>query len=462
MPARIERMQTKTFWQSLGWRLARIEPREAGAAFAAFAFIFLVFGSYQILRPVRETMGITSGVANLPILFWAVLVAMLLVQPAFGWLTSRFRRSVFLPWVYLFFMANLAGFYAWFHFETDHTWIARAFFVWMGVFSLFVGSVFWSFMADIFKPEQAGRLYGFLVAGMSTGGLVGPAIAALLAPVVGSINLLLISIAFLGLALFAIRYLTRWHARVAAEEPQSTVAATSPAARLDVDRPVGGSVWAGLVLVLKQPHLLMIALFVMLLTWASTFIYLQQQELVAAAIPDRDRQTQLFGWIDFSVQTLSLIMQLFLFSRLSALMRFRTLLALVPLAMIGGYAALALLPTVVVAIAVMSMRRVLEYSIVRPAREILYSPLDRETKYKAKNFIDTVVYRSGDAISGSIRQMMGWLGVSGSGIAWFGAAICGAWALVAFRLGTRHEQIVSRYEAATGGGAQTVSRGTAG
>lgn len=451
-PARIGRMQTKTFWQSLGWRLARIEPRELGAAFAAFAFIFLVFGSYQILRPVRETMGITSGVANLPILFWAVLAAMLLTQPAFGWLTSRFRRSVFLPWVYLFFMANLAAFYAWFHFQEDHTWIARAFFVWMGVFSLFVGSVFWSFMADIFKPEQAGRLYGFLVGGMSAGGLVGPAIAATLAPVVGSINLLLISIVFLGLSLFTIRYLTRWHARI------QTEAGTADAAdmKVDVDRPVGGGVWSGLLLVLKQPHLLTIALFVMLLTWASTFVYLQQQELVAAAIPDRDRQTQLFGWIDFTVQSLSLLAQLFLFSRLSSLMRFRALLALVPLAMIGGYVVLAMLPTVFVAIGVMSMRRVLEYSIVRPAREILYSPLDRETKYKAKNFIDTVVYRSGDAISGSIRQILGWLGVGGSGVAWFGAAICGLWALTAFKLGTRHEQIVARNAAESRKAAEAV------
>jgi AAA family ATP:ADP antiporter len=437
-------MQTKTFWQSLGWRIARIEPHELGAAFAAFAFIFLVFGAYQLLRPVREVMGITSGVANLPTLFWAVLAAMLLVQPLFGWLTSRFRRSVFLPWVYLFFMINLAAFYAWFYVQEDHTWIARAFFVWMGVFGLFVGSVFWSFMADIFKPEQAGRLYGFLVGGMSAGGLVGPAIAAMLAPTIGTLNLLLIAIAFLGASLVAIRYLTRWHER---EEQRAAVqTGTSSILRANVDRPVGGSIWAGFTLVLKQPHLVLIALFVLLLTWASTFVYLQQQELVAAAIPDRDRQTQLFGTIDFTVQSVSLVTQLFLFSRLSSMVRFRFLLTLVPLVMIGGYVVLATLPTVFVAVGIMGTRRVLEYSIVRPAREILYSPLDRETKYKAKNFIDTVIYRSGDAISGSIRQILGWLGVGGSGIAWFGAAMCAAWALVAYRLGTRHEEIVAGQE----------------
>ena len=423
-------------------RIVRIEPHEMGAAFAAFAFIFLVFGAYQILRPVREVMGITSGVANLPILFWAVLVAMLLTQPAFGWLTSRFRRSVFLPWVYLFFMANLAAFYAWFYFQNDHTWIARAFFVWMGVFSLFVGSVFWSFMADIFNPEQAGRLYGFLVGGMSAGGLVGPGIAATMAPIIGSINLLLIAMVFLGLSLFTIRYLSRWHERTTVDETSSSSQAAA-ISKTDVNRPIGGNAWAGLTLVLTKTHLLMIAAFVMLLTWASTFVYLQQQELVAAAIPDRDRQTQLFGYIDFTVQSLSLITQLFLFSRLSSMMRFRVLLALVPMVMIGGYVVLALMPTMFIAIGVMGVRRVLEYSIVRPAREIIYSPLDRETKYKAKNFIDTVIYRSGDAISGSIRQLLSWVGVSGSGIAWFGAALCGLWALVAFKLGDRHERIVA-------------------
>lgn len=429
-------MQEKTFWQSLGWRIARIRKEEIGAAFAAFAFIFLVFGSYQILRPVRETMGITSGVENLPYLFWAVLGAMLVTQPAFGWLTSRFRRSVFLPWVYLFFMLNLMAFYAWFHVQEDHTWIARAFYVWMGVFSLFVGAVFWSFMADIFSPEQAGRLYGFLVGGMSTGGLVGPAIAATLAPLIGTINLLLISVAFLALSLLSIRYLTLWHGRV-----QLSSAGVDGLEQPDVNRPVGGNVWAGLTLTLQRPHLLMIAAFVMLLTWASTFVYLQQQELVAEAFPDRDSRTQLFGWIDFTVQSLSLLTQLFLFSRLSALVRFRVLLALVPTVMIGGYLALAMMPTVFVAIGVMSMRRVLEYSIVRPAREIIYSPLDRETKYKVKNFIDTVVYRSGDAVSGSIRQILGWIGVSGSGISLFGAAVCALWAFTAYRLGLRHERI---------------------
>jgi AAA family ATP:ADP antiporter len=172
-------------------------------------------------------------------------------------------------------------------------------------------------------------------------------------------------------------------------------------------------------------------------------VYLQQQELVAAAIPDRDRQTQLFGYIDFTVQSLSLITQLFLFSRLSSMVRFRVLLTLVPMVMIGGYVVLALMPTMFIAIGVMGVRRVLEYSIVRPAREIIYSPLDRETKYKAKNFIDTVIYRSGDAISGTIRQLLSWVGVSGSGIAWFGAALCGLWALVAFKLGDRHERIVA-------------------
>src|SRR4249919_4004671 len=211
------------------WRLARIEGHEAGAAVAGFAYIFCAFTAYMILRPVRETMGITSGVSNLPSLFWGTLAVTLL------------------------------GFYVWFHFETDHTWIARAFFIWITVFALFVPSVFWSLMADIFKPEQAKRLYGFLAAGTSAGGVLGPFIAAMLAPVIGTINLLLFSMVFLAASIFCIRYLTMWHERaVAAHQAAAEV-------RGDVNQPLGGSLWAGFTLVAKSPYLLSIAAFILLL-----------------------------------------------------------------------------------------------------------------------------------------------------------------------------------------------------
>jgi ATP:ADP antiporter, AAA family len=424
---------SQTSSQRCLWRIARIEEHEAGAAMAGFAYIFCAFTAYTILRPVRETMGITSGVSNLPSLFWGTLVVTLLTQPIFGWLTSRFRRTVFLPWVYTFFALNLVAFYLWFHFESDHTWIARAFFVWLTVFALFVPSVFWSLMADIFRPEQARRLYGFLAAGTSAGGVLGPLIAATLAPVVGTINLLLFSMVFLGASIFCIRYLTMWHARaVAAQQAASD-------SRGDVNRPLGGSLWGAFSLIAKSPYLLSICAFVLLLTWVSTFLYLQQAELVQKALPDRDAQTRLFGWVDFIVQSLSLLIQLFALSRFTKWMRLSTVIMIAPILMVFGYSTLALFPVLSVLLAVMVIRRVGEYALVRPCREMLFTSVDRETKYKAKNFIDTAVYRTGDATSGSAHALLSWLGVATSGIAWVGAAVAAVWAVLAYRVGRAHE-----------------------
>lgn len=434
------------------WRLARIEGREAGAAFAGFGYIFCAFTAYMILRPVRETMGITSGVANLPALFWGTLVVTLLTQPIFGWLTSRFRRTVFLPWVYLFFALNLLAFYLWFHFHDDHTWIARAFFVWLTVFALFVPSVFWSLMADIFRPEQARRLYGFLAAGTSAGGVLGPLMAATLAPVIGTINLLLLSMVFLGASIVCIRYLTTWHARAVAVDAN---AAAVPA-QGDVNKALGGTWWAGFSLIANSRYLLSIAGFVLLLSWATTFLYLQQAELVEKALPDRDAQTQLFGWVDFTVQASSLVLQLLVLTRLTKWLRFPTVLTLVPVLMMAGYAALALYPVLAVLLVVMVVRRVGEYAIVRPCREMLFTSVDRETKYKAKNFIDTAVYRTGDATSGSLHTVLSAIGFATTGIAWTGAVFAAAWALLAYRLGRTHER-------ATGEGGQlSACAGTSG
>jgi ATP:ADP antiporter, AAA family len=438
--------QTQTTWRRWLWKIARIEEHEAGAAFAGFAYIFCAFTSYMILRPVRETMGITSGVANLPALFWGTLVVTLLTQPMFGWLTSRYRRTVFLPWVYLFFALNLLAFYLWFHFQSDHTWIARAFYIWLAIFALFVPSVFWSLMADIFRPEQSRRLYGFLAAGTSAGGVLGPFIAAMLAPTIGTINLLLFSMVFLVASIFCIRYLTAWHARALAANP---AIAQAP----DANRPLGGSLWAGFTLVGRSPYLLSIVAFVILLSWVTTFLYLEQAKLVEQALPDRDAQTQLFGWVDFAVQSLSLLLQLFVLSRLTKWLRFTTVMALVPLLMVIGYGSLALYPVLPVLLAAMILRRVGEYGLVRPCREMLFTTVDRETKYKAKNFIDTVVYRTGDATSASLHAGLVALGFLTAGIAWIGAAVAGVWALLAYRLARTHEHAVRSEDGAPAAGA---------
>ena len=408
------------------------EPDELPGLLAAFACVFAMFSSYSILRPIRETMGLTSGVETLPALFWGTFVAMLALQPVYGWLTSRFRRTVFLPWVYLFFLLNIAGFYVWFNAQADHTWIARVYFVWVSVFNLFVVAVFWSLMADVFTREQAGRLFGFIAAGLSLGGLFGPFLGKQLAQPIGTINLLLVSAALLAVGLGFMLAVLAWHRRHGAREPSSGAVA-------DPDARLGGGALAAFRQVARSPYLALIAVFVLLLTWVSTFLYLEQQALVAATFAGRDERTEFFNTIDFWVQGASLAVQLFLFGRLYRWLGFRALIALVPAAMALGYVALAFAPVFPVLIGLMIVRRVGEYSIARPARDTLYTVVTREEKYKAKSLIDTFVYRGGDATSASVHALLkSTFGLGITGIAWVGAGIAALWALVAWRLGVLH------------------------
>jgi AAA family ATP:ADP antiporter len=418
------------------WLAAAINarPAELAGALLSAACVFCMFSAYSVLRPIRETMGITSGVSTLPALFWGTFIVMLAVQPVYGWLTSRYRRSAFLPWVYLFFVLNILGFYAWFNAQADHTWIARVYFVWLSVFNLFVVAVFWSLMADVFDREQAGRLFGFIAAGISLGGLAGARLAADLAEPLGTINLLLISAALLALSLVVMLGVLRWQRR--------NLAGTARGAAVpDPDARLGGHSFAAFGQVLRSPYLTLIALFVFLLTWISTFLYLEQQALVAQVFTDRDAQTAFFSRIDFWVQAASLTIQLLLFGRLYRWFGFRALIVSIPLLMMIGFGVLALTPTFAVLVAVLMIRRIGEYSITRPSRDTLYTVVTREEKYKAKSLIDTFVYRGGDATSASAHAIVkSAFDLGLSGIAWCGAALAVVWAAVAWRLGREHVQ----------------------
>jgi ATP:ADP antiporter, AAA family len=423
-------------------RLVVVEPEELPGLLAAFATLFCMFASYTILRPIRDTMGITSGVEKLPYLWWATFAAMLALQPIYGWLTSRFRRPVFLPWVYAFFTANLLAFYVWFNMQQDHTWIARTYYVWVSVFNFFIVAVFWSLMADVFTREQAGRMFGFIAAGASTGGLIGPLIAGRLAVPLGTINLLVISAVLLASSLFFMRRVIDWQRHFG-----------SGLRGAEADTPLGGHFLAAFHQVVRSRYLLGIALFVILLSWVSAFLYLEQQAFVAKVFATRDERTRFFSDVDFWVQTFSLITQLFIFGRLYKWIGLRALLVSVPLIMTAGYAVFALLPTFAVLVGVLAVRRVGEYAITRPSRDSLYTVCTREEKYKAKSLIDTFIYRGGDATSGSLYQLLTQgLGFGPSGVGWVGAGISAVWMVIALWLGKLHGQA----KPVTGGVAPSV------
>lgn len=433
---------------SLFMRTFSVRREEIRGLISSFVLLFLIWTAYSILRPVRETMGITSGVSKLPILFWATFVCTLAIQPIFGAMATRMRRATLLPALYAFFASNLLLFYAWFYLQEDHTWIARAFFVWLSVVNLFWLSVFWSFMADIFSREQSHRMFGFIAAGTSLGGLAGPLVTATLAESLGTLNLLLVAAALLVAGIPLVRTLNLWQLRQVPDSADPS----GPG-----DRPLGGNPFAGFSQVLASPVMAGIGIFVFLLTWVSTFLYLEQQALVDQLVPDPDKQTQLFGWIDFSVQSAALLIQMVFLGKLTRRFSLTALIVIVPALMVAGYMWLATNPVLWAIVGTMIVRRVGEYSIMRPCREMLFTSVPREMKYKAKNIIDTLIYRAGDAVSASVHAGLVAAGIATSGIFWIAAGISGLWGWSAWLAARRHEAAQAAENA--GGRSPAVARG---
>ena len=420
-------------------RLVKIEPGEGWALFWSFSYFFALLCSYYIIRPLRDEMGVVGGVENLQWLFTGTFLIMLAAVPVFGWVTSRFRRSQFLPAIYLFFILNLAGFYLLFQSDIAHITIARSFFIWSSVFNLFVVSVFWSFMTDLYSDAQAKRLFGFIAAGGTAGALTGPALTTVLALPLGPTNLLLVSAAFLGWAVLAIQRLIKGSLTSGQGSNTRQQIPTDNA----INQPLGGSVMAGIRLVMQSPYLLGIAILMILFTTLSTFLYFQQAQIVRDSFTSSAERTTVFAAIDLAVNALTILFQVFLTSRVIKLFGLAWTLALVPIILCAGFLALSFAPVLVVLVVVQVVRRAGNYAIMRPAREMLYVVLDRESKYKAKNFNDTVVYRGGDAVAGWIYAGLRSLGLSLSHLALIAAPLAAVWAVVAYRLGKQQTQLAT-------------------
>ena len=414
-------------------RLARLvdaRPAEVPGLLAAFGYHFLLFTAYYILRPIRDSMGVAGGVENIDDLFGWTLLGMLLAVPLFGWISGRFRRAVFLPWTYAFFIVQLVAFWAVFTASAEDAATARVFFVWVSVFNLFVIAVFWSFMADLFDKEQGKRLFAFITAGASVGAIAGSSITAFLARAVGEVNLLLVSATLLASTLALMRYLLAWSARQG-----------SRAERIE-ERPMGGNPFAGLKLVLTSPYLGGIAAFVFLMAAVNTFLYLQQAELLGIHYPDGDARTGFLGRIELVMSVATILLQLFAVGRLTRRAGVAAMIVVVPLFVVAGFLLISVSPTLMTLVGVFIARRVGQYAIVRPCREMLYTSVDRESKYKAKNVNDTLVYRTSDFVVAKTHDAIVATWSAGlSGIALVGAGVAAAWAVVAFLLGRAHERM---------------------
>jgi len=381
-------------------RVVAVRPEEVRALLWSFAYFFCLLAAYYILRPLRDEMGVAGGVRNLQWLFTATFLTMLAAVPLYGALVARLPRRRFIPLVYHFFVANLAIFWALLALDFERQSVARVFFVWLSVFNLFAVSVFWSFMADLYRSEQAKRLYGFIAAGGSAGALAGPAITIGLAQTLGVVNLLVVAALLLEVAvLCAVRL-----------EPRREQVAEGPPT-------IGGGALDGLMMILRSPYIAGIALWVALLSVAATFLYFEQAAIVAAASDDPAVRTRIFATVDLAVGVLTLAVQCLATGKLIQRFGVGPALALLPFVFAAGFAVLAAAPVLAVVIAFQALQRTANFAISNPAREVLFTVLARDEKYKAKNVIDIVAVRGADAAGGWLVTGLRALGMDARALA---------------------------------------------
>ena len=423
-------------------RVVAVRPGEMQALLWSFAYFFCLLAGYYVLRPLRDEMGIAGGVRNLQWLFTATFVVMLAAVPVFGAMVARLPRRRFIPMVYHFFVANIAIFWLLLTFDVGKVQVARVFFVWISVFNLFAVSVFWSFMADLFASEQGKRLFGFIAAGGSAGALLGPALTVGLAAPLGPVNLLIVAAMFLELAVLCVYRLEL------ATPPTASALVEATAQPAGGTRPepaaLCGGWLAGIAMVLRSPYLAGIALWVSLLSLAGTFLYFQQANIVAAASDDPAVRTRIFASIDLAIGMLTIAVQFFATGRLIARFGVGRAAAALPLVFGIGFLSLAFMPMLFVVIAFQAIQRTANFAIANPAREVLFTVLEREEKYKAKNVIDIVVFRGADALSGWLFAALRGAGHELSTISLATVPVAGLWFAIAIALGRSQERRARR------------------
>ena len=414
-------------------------PQERAAALWSFAYFFMLLAGYYVLRPLRDQMGIAGGVKNLPWLFTATFVTLLVAQPLYGALVAKLTRARFIPIVYHFFAANLALFWLLLTLGVETAIVARIFFVWVSVFNLFAVAVFWSFMADLFDAEQGKRLFGFIGAGGTAGALLGPVITIALSVPLGPTNLLIAAIVLLEAAVFCVYRLER--------------AATAQAGAPQAEPPrIGGGAFAALVEMFQSPYLLGVGAWVSLLSFGATIVYFEQAHIISATVHGAGAQTRIFASIDLAVSLLTLATQVFATGWL--LKRFGTGIAAgaLPLVYVVGFAALAVSPSLAVVLTLQVVQRWMNFAIANPARQVFFTVVTREEKYKAKNLIDVVIYRGSDALYGWVFDSLQALGLKLGAIALCALPVMAGWLVLSAALGRTQERRAERLAAATAQG----------
>jgi AAA family ATP:ADP antiporter len=414
--------------------LTFVERHEVPSVVTAFFLFFCVLGGYFAVRPVRETLGTILGRDRVANLWLATWIASLAIVPLYGAVVAKIRRSIFLPLIYGFVAVALAIVGGVLQAQRQSLAAAQFFYVFISVLSLFLVSVFWSFLVELFDSGQAKRLFPVIAAGGTAGALVGPLFTDLTARTIGNAGILFVGAALFALAVVLQAILIRiWKS---GPEPRRDGGEPDHQTR---DRALGGNPFAGITLVLRSPYLLGIAAYVALLATANTFLYFEQLRLVATTFADTQTRTSVFARIDWIVQSLTILAQLFITGRIASRLGLVVLLTIIPVAIFFGFVALAIWNTFAVLAVVIVLRRSGEYAFVRPGREMLWTPMSKETKYKAKNFVDVPVYRGADAAVAQLQRAIEGAGFGAQTLALFGALGAVFWAVNGWWLGRRYD-----------------------
>jgi AAA family ATP:ADP antiporter len=407
-------------------KIVDVKPEEIRALWLGFLFNFVVLGGYYVIRPIRDNIGAESGVENLSWMITAVLVTMLIANALFSATVARMSRRKFIPIAYRFFIANLIIFYILMRTlaPAQQTWVNYSFFVWVSVFNLFVVTVFWAFMTDLFSNEQGKRLFGFISVGGSLGGILGPLVTASLVQKIGAANLILVCAAMLEVAAQSVRYF-----------PADFVRQDLPHA--GAEKAIGGSVWSGITHIFRSPYLFGLFVFILLYTVTSTWAYFQQSDLTRYQIHDRAVRTAFLARLDLSVNSLTLLGQLFLTGRLLKWLGVGATLVLMPTLSMIGFITIGFVPLLSFLAFFQILRRAATFALTRPAREVLFTVLPREDKYKAKSVIDTFAYRVGDQIGAWSYRGLHSAGLGLSAISFTAVPLIAAWCAVSLWLGRK-------------------------
>jgi AAA family ATP:ADP antiporter len=425
------------------------------------AWFFLVLFGYYILRPIREQISTEYGIKNLSWLFYATLATMLVAIPTYSLLVSKFHRKKLVPCIYAFFCVALGGFWAAMSFVSPRAtigetpaleWVARLLFIWISVYGLFIVSFFWSVVGDMLAPEQGRRLYGLIFGGGTLGGMIASLVATFMVDRIGQANLLLIPVGLLAAGLLVYFRLEKAWERQQESHGGLLVARSGKA--------TGGNPFAGFTAVFSSRYLFSICLYGLFLATCGTTIYFQQSEIVEAALDTKEAKTKYFASINFCVQVLTLLLQTAIVGRLMRRFGLGFTLAVLPIAYVLGITSLAIAPSLAVLAVISVTGRSAEYAIANPAREVLFTAVRREDRYKAKSFIDTIVRRSGDSLVGTFYRLMRDVGgVAMTTLSWCMIPVAVLWIGLAWFIGFENKRVIATLEGARSDDASREMKG---